>query len=135
MVAEGESERVNVGDLVTERVLGCEVARVDLVIVKVVEEERLGLKVLETDTEFVLVNGLVVGIPERVTVKDVERVLVTVTDLVYEGDDEGVFRAEGATVTRGLELLVNGSVVGIPERVMVKDVERVLVTLTVLVNE
>jgi hypothetical protein len=135
LVAEGESERVNVGDLVTERVLGCEVARVDLVIVKVVEEERLGLKVLETDTEFVLVNGLVVGIPERVTVKDVERVLVTVTDLVYEGDDEGVFRAEGATVTRGLELLVNGSVVGIPERVMVKDVERVLVTLTVLVNE
>ena len=82
MVAEGESERVNVGDLVTERVLGCEVARVDLVIVRVVERDRLGLKVLETDTEFVLVNGLVVGIPERVTVKDVERVLVTVTDLV-----------------------------------------------------
>ena len=82
MVAEGESERVNVGDLVTERVLGCEVARVDLVIVRVVEEERLGLKVLEIETVFVLVNGMVVGIPERVTVKDVERVLVTVTDLV-----------------------------------------------------
>ena len=82
MVVEGESERVNVGDLVTERVLGCEVARVDLVIVRVVEEERLGLKVLEIETVFVLVNGMVVGIPERVTVKDVERVLVTVTDLV-----------------------------------------------------
>ena len=82
MVVEGESERVNVGDLVTERVLGCDVASVDLVIVRVVEEDRLGLKVLETDTEFVLVNGMVVGIPEILRVKDVVIDLVIVTDLV-----------------------------------------------------
>ena len=73
------------------------------------------------------------GIPERVTVKDVERVLVTLTDLVSEVDGDRVFRTEGATVRRGLELLVNGRVVGIPERVTVKDVERVLVTVTDLV--
>lgn len=82
MVVEGESERVNVGDLVTESVLGCDVASVDRVIVNVVELDLLGLNVLETDTEFVLVNGCVVGIPEILCVKDVVIDLVIVTDLV-----------------------------------------------------
>jgi len=82
LVVEGESERVNVGDLVTERVLGCDVASVDRVIVKVVELDLLGLNVLESDTEVVLVNGCVVGIPEILRVKDVVIDLVIVTDIV-----------------------------------------------------
>jgi hypothetical protein len=81
-----------------------------------------------------LVNGFVVGIPEFVLVMEVVIVLVTLTVRVKLPEGVLVLRSEGFTVTKALGLLVNGKDVGTPERVRVKEVDLVLVTLTVRVK-
>ena len=74
------------------------------------------------------------GIPERVTVKEVVSDLVIVTDRVKLPEGLLVVKSEGLTVTVALGLIVNGCVVGIPERVTVKEVVNDLVIVTDLVK-
>jgi len=63
-----------------------------------------------------------VGIPEPVTVKDVERVLVTVTDIVSERVTVGDGHGERDRVRDTEEDLVNSCVEGTPESVRDNDV-------------
>ena len=65
------------------------------------------------------------GIPERVTVKDVERVLVTLTDLVRERVTVGDGLGERDRVTVTDDVLVNAWVEGTPESVRDNEVVRV----------
>ena len=71
------------------------------------------------------------GIPERVTVKDVERVLVTLTDLVRERVTVGDGLGERDRVTVTDDVLVNAWVEGTPESVRDNEVVRVRVFVIV----